>query len=231
MAVDALDADVGEEAARDLVPAGGHDARAEARFEGLCAGAVERVDLDGAVVGDEAHDFVAGNGAAALGKGEVALLFVESEDIGLLGVDFGLFVGGFCRFFRGREELFDLEFLVVATESEAEEARDERAGATRGVDVEIVVNRGLAAAEFVEKLLARRCVIDAEYLRHHAVVEDDVVLHEEVVEYLLTLLYDRLLDASQLLAQARLGLGGGEEGHPLRLGSLRVGREHLDLVA
>lgn len=73
-------------------------------------------------------------------------------------------------------------------------------------------------------------MVDAENLGHHAVVEDDVVLHEEVVENLLTLLDNGLLHAAQLLAQASLGLSGGEKGHPFGLGGLGMGGEHLDLV-
>lgn len=108
------------------------------------------MDLDGAVVSDEAHDLVAGNRATALGEGEVALLLVETEDVGLLGIDFRLVVGRLGRLLGSRKELLDFNLLVVATESETEEARDEGAGATGGVDVEIVVNRGLAASEFVK---------------------------------------------------------------------------------
>lgn len=87
------------------------------------------MNLYGPLIGDEAHHIVAGNRTAAVGKHEVALLVIEFENVGFLGVNLRALCrsGGRCG--CRLKNLLGSGIFLVAAETETEEARNERAGA------------------------------------------------------------------------------------------------------
>ena len=225
MPVDALDVEARHKLCAGIFPSGGHDTGAVAGFEHLGAGAVERVYLHAAVVGDESEGVVAGDGRAAVGCGEVSVAAViAAQGIYFLWVDSraGVDVAGGCRIglFLAHAEYLAYDACLARGFGGLAESLDEE-----------FAEHDLFVAELVAEFVAVGYMVCADNLGYDGVGVGNIVFGEPFAQHLASLGHDGLPHLAENGAQSCLGMGGDEEVGPLGLGALRLRSENLHLVA